>query len=96
MSVVCLGAELSPKQVNADIRTYTVKDSGENVLTRVNTSHVGKNISTKAVGRSAVNIITNEYKFKEGSASERAALLGTSPFFLARCKPLSPPPSCSL
>ena len=65
-----------PHQVNADIRTYIVKENGEKVLSQVNTSHVGKNISTKAVGRSAVNIVTNEYKFREGSTSERAALLG--------------------
>jgi transglutaminase 1 len=64
-------------EVNADIRTYIVKENGEKVLSQVNTSHVGKNISTKAVGRSAVNIVTNEYKFREGSTSERAALLAS-------------------
>ena len=63
-------------QVNADIRYYTVRNDGSSTLTRVNTTHVGKNISTKAIGSSAVNIITNEYKFREGSTSERAALLG--------------------
>jgi hypothetical protein len=63
-------------QVNADIRYYTVRNDGSSTLTRVNTTHVGKNISTKAIGSSVVNIITNEYKFREGSTSERAALLG--------------------
>ena len=61
--------------MNADIRSYVVKANGERVLTRVNTTHVGQNMSTKAVGSSAVNIVTNNYKFREGSASERAALL---------------------
>jgi hypothetical protein len=62
-------------EVNADIRYYTVRNDGSSTLTRVNTTHVGKNISTKAIGSSVVNIITNEYKFREGSTSERAALL---------------------
>lgn len=64
--------------MNADIRYYVVRGSGSAELTRVNTSHVGQNISTKAVGSSAVNIITDQYKFREGSTSERAALLGES------------------
>ena len=65
-------------QVNADIRYYTVSSNGRKQLTRVNTTHVGQNISTKAVGSSVVNIITNQYKFREGSTSERAAMLGES------------------
>ena len=36
----------------------------------------GIGCSWTPVGSSAVNIVTNEYKFREGSASERAALLG--------------------
>ena len=63
-------------QVNADIRYYTVHEDGSTTLARVNTTHVGKNISTKAVGSSDVNHITGEYKFREGSTSERAAMLG--------------------
>ena len=65
-------------QVNADIRSYVVRRNGEKVLTRVDTTQVGKNISTKAVGSSRVNIVTNDYKFPEGSKSERATLLGES------------------
>ena len=64
-----------PAQVNADIRYYTVNDDGTNTLTGVNTSHVGKNISTKAIGSNHRQDVTLEYKFKEGSTSERAALL---------------------
>ena len=66
----------SPLQVNADIRYYTVHADRTKTLTRVNTTHVGQNISTKAVGSRQVNIITWDYKFREGSSSERAALLG--------------------
>ena len=36
-------------QVNADIRYYTTQSDGTKILSRVNTSHVGKNISTKAI-----------------------------------------------
>ncbi len=64
------------KKVNADIRYYTVNEGSTNTLTRVNTSHVGKHISTKAVRGNHRQDITLEYKFKEGSTSERAALLG--------------------
>ena len=40
------------------------------------TRHVGKNISTKAIGSSRREDITHDYKFPERSLSERAALLG--------------------
>lgn len=63
-------------QVNADIRYYTVHEDGTQTLSRVNTNHVGKNISTKAVGSSNRQDVTLEYKFREGSSEERAALLG--------------------
>lgn len=62
--------------MNADIRYYTLRRGGDPFLTRVNRRHVGQYISTKAVGNNAVNDITNEYKFREGSMAERAALLG--------------------
>ena len=63
-------------QVNADIRYYTVNPDRTLTLTRVNSTHVGKNISTKAVGSYAREDVTLDYKFAEGSTSERAALLG--------------------
>lgn len=64
--------------MNADIRYYVIRGDNSRSLTRVNTRHVGKNISTKAVGSGNVNIITDTYKFHEGSTSERAALLGNN------------------
>ena len=51
-------------------------DDGTQVLSRVNTSHVGKNISTKAVGNNLRHDLTLDYKFKEGTTAERVALLG--------------------
>ena len=63
-------------QVNADIRYYTPHEDDTLELTRVVTTHVGKNISTKAIESDAREDITLQYKFAEGSTSERAALLG--------------------
>lgn len=77
--VVFLKSEVCFWQVNADIRRYILKENGERVLAQVNTTHVGKSISTKAVGSSNVHIVTNDYKFREGSESERATLLGGYP-----------------
>lgn len=51
---------------------------GTQVLSGVNTSHVGKQISTKAVGSGHLHDITSNYKFPEGSLAERAAVLGMS------------------
>ena len=62
--------------MNADIRYYTVNPDRTLTLTRVNSTHVGKNISTKALGSNAREDVTLGYKFAEGSTSERAALLG--------------------
>jgi len=58
------------------VRYYMVKADGTNVLSSVNTSHVGKKISCKAVGSGARQDLTLDYKFPEGSVEERAALLG--------------------
>ena len=64
--------------MNADVRLYTVMRDGTQVLSRVYTSHVGKQISTKAIGSGQRHDITSDYKFPEGSLEERAALLGMS------------------
>ncbi|XP_018414784.1 PREDICTED: protein-glutamine gamma-glutamyltransferase E-like [Nanorana parkeri] len=59
-------------EVNADRNTwiYYDKDVKEKVYT--NTEHVGKNISTKAVGSNERIDITENYKYPEGSEEERA------------------------
>ena len=62
-------------QVNADVCFYTAHDDGSQSLTRVNTSHMGKNISTKAAGSSKKEDITLDYKFLERYVSERVACL---------------------
>ena len=77
--------------MNADIRYYTINPDRTRTLTRVNSTHVGKNISTKAVGTNQREDVTLDYKFAERSTSERAALLGMSigreigGLFLLRC-----------
>ena len=63
-------------QVNADIRSYTVHKDGSQTLSQVNTYHVGKSISTKAIGSSRREDVTSNYKFEEGTVAERSALLG--------------------
>ena len=65
-------------QVNADVRTYVVNTDKSLTLVDVNTTHVGKKISTKAIGSADRQDVTDQYKFEEGSSSERAALLGKS------------------
>ena len=62
-------------QVNADVCFYTAHENGSQSLTQVNTSHIGKNISTKAVGSSKKEDITLDYKFLERYVSERVAWL---------------------
>ena len=68
--------------MNADKRYYTVHSNKRKELVYVETDVIGKNISTKAVGSSARHDITDEYKFKEGTTSERAALLCKKIFFI--------------
>ena len=63
-------------QVNADVRTYVVNTDKSLTLADVNVTHVGKKMSTKAIGSSDRQDVTDQYKFEEGSSSERAALLG--------------------
>jgi hypothetical protein len=62
--------------VNADVRKYVVNTDKSLTLVEVNTTHVGKQMSTKAIGSSDRHDVTDQYKFEEGSSSERAALLG--------------------
>ena len=62
--------------MNADVRTYVVNTDKSLTLADVNVTHVGKKMSTKAIGSSDRQDITDQYKFEEGSSSERAALLG--------------------
>ncbi|KAM9296689.1 protein-glutamine gamma-glutamyltransferase 6-like [Gastrophryne carolinensis] len=62
-------------EVNADRNTwiYYDKDFKEKVYT--DTEHVGKCISTKALGSDGRVDITDNYKYPEGSAEERAVYL---------------------
>ncbi|XP_063969739.1 protein-glutamine gamma-glutamyltransferase 4-like [Lytechinus pictus] len=71
-------------EVNADRVTWEVRKRKHNPDDPMSASFkhiglsnnsVGKNISTKAVGSDARNDVTSEYKFPEGSAEERAAVM---------------------
>ncbi|XP_038074044.1 protein-glutamine gamma-glutamyltransferase K-like [Patiria miniata] len=61
-------------EVNGDIVNWRVKRDRTTKVIKVNSSEVGKNISTKAVGSSDRQDLTMEYKHEEGSAAERAAV----------------------
>ena len=61
-------------EVNADLKYYSEVEHGKFQLSGSNTSLVGKNISTKAVGKRAREDVTSSYKYAEGTIAERAAL----------------------
>ncbi|XP_065196602.1 uncharacterized protein LOC135828093 [Sycon ciliatum] len=61
-------------EVNADHRLWVANKAGDYTLKRVLASHVGKEISTKALGSLERMDVTHLYKFEEGSIEERAAL----------------------
>ena len=70
-------SEFVISEVNADLNYhYQTKEGGEFKIMYSNTTHVGKKISTKAVGKRVREDLTDNYKYKEGTAAERAALLG--------------------
>ena len=65
-------------EVNADILTHLEKD-GKSIVVNSNTTEVGSLIATKKVGKDALEDITLEYKFKEGTVEERAAAAVKTP-----------------
>lgn len=67
-------SEFVISEVNADVK-YHVESASGFKLAQSNTYRVGKYISTKAVGSADREDITLHYKYPEGSAEERAALL---------------------
>ncbi|KAI4886614.1 hypothetical protein NFI96_012735, partial [Prochilodus magdalenae] len=58
-------------EVNADVVTWIVRSDSSKEKIRTDTSSVGQFISTKAVGSDKRLDITNQYKYPEGSKSER-------------------------
>ncbi|XP_071792486.1 protein-glutamine gamma-glutamyltransferase K-like [Asterias amurensis] len=73
-------------EVNGDIVNWEVKSSGDEFIRlRVKYHVVGRNISTKEVGKKGRRDLTLDYKYKDGSDEERAAVklaagYGTKPF----------------
>ena len=65
-------------EVNADILTHLEMD-GKSIVVNSNTTEVGSLIATKKVGKDALEDITLEYKFKEGTIEERAAAAVQAP-----------------
>ncbi len=65
-------------EVNADIKYHYRNKAGKFIVMGSDTKAVGTHISTKAVGLNTREDITLHYKYREGSAAERAALKGNS------------------
>ncbi|XP_077357690.1 coagulation factor XIII A chain [Festucalex cinctus] len=61
-------------EVNSDMVFYSRRKDGSMVPVRVNRSHIGRMVLTKAPGGWSRRDITDRYKFPEGSAEERTAL----------------------
>ncbi|XP_078092227.1 protein-glutamine gamma-glutamyltransferase 2-like [Mustelus asterias] len=59
-------------EVNADQVSWVLGRDGTKEKMRIETQHVGQNISTKSCGRDGRDDITHNYKYPEGSAKERA------------------------
>ncbi|XP_051887395.1 protein-glutamine gamma-glutamyltransferase 2-like [Pristis pectinata] len=58
-------------EVNADCVTWICSDKGKRMKVDSDTKHVGQKISTKCVGSDEREDITNNYKYPEGSNTER-------------------------
>ncbi|XP_030642560.1 protein-glutamine gamma-glutamyltransferase 2a [Chanos chanos] len=58
-------------EVNADVEEYIILSNGEEIKVSGSTTEVGKNISTKAVGKNEREDITHLYKYPEDSEEER-------------------------
>ncbi|XP_077399589.1 coagulation factor XIII A chain [Vanacampus margaritifer] len=61
-------------EVNSDMVFYSRRKDGTMELVKVNRSHIGRMVLTKAPGGSSHRDITDRYKFPEGSAEERTVL----------------------
>ncbi|XP_017284736.1 protein-glutamine gamma-glutamyltransferase E-like [Kryptolebias marmoratus] len=59
-------------EVNADCITWLILSNNDKIKVSTNTKNVGQCISTKAVGSLTRMDLTDTYKYKEGSAKERA------------------------
>lgn len=60
-----------PRQVNSDCVFYSRKNDGTLQTVKVNRTHVGRMVLTKAVGNETRRDITDQYKFAEGQWSHQ-------------------------
>lgn len=61
-------------EINSDVVFYSRRKDGTMEPVRVNSTHIGRMVLTKANGDMTRRDITNNYKFPEGSAEERTVL----------------------
>ncbi|XP_051927310.1 coagulation factor XIII A chain, partial [Hippocampus zosterae] len=78
-------------EVNSDVVFYSRGKDGSMQPVRVNRSHVGRMILTKAPGGSSRRDLTHQYKFPEGSAEERTVLEKAEAYSCKREKADLPP-----
>lgn len=65
-------------EVNADVIYYWKEEGSKDFQVRLHDKrYVGQNISTKDIGSDSRKDVTQDYKFREGTPEERAALAGT-------------------
>uniref|UniRef100_A0A803KJF6 protein-glutamine gamma-glutamyltransferase n=1 Tax=Xenopus tropicalis TaxID=8364 RepID=A0A803KJF6_XENTR len=86
-------------EVDADVIIYIVQDDGTVTKAGKRENDVGQLICTKAVGQKAMNDVTLEYKYKDGSSKERetyekarSKIRGSEFEAMSRALVSSPPP----
>ncbi|KAJ8268847.1 hypothetical protein COCON_G00114540 [Conger conger] len=73
-------------EVNSDVVFYKRDQSGNVVPVKVNSTHVGRKVLTKAIGRDQYDDITSQYKFAEGTEEERTVLQKAEEYGMGRTK----------
>ncbi|XP_041635652.1 coagulation factor XIII A chain [Cheilinus undulatus] len=83
-------------EVNSDVVFYSRSREGTMEPVKVNHSHVGRMVLTKAPGTMARRNITDQYKFPEGSTEERTVLEKAEEYGCKREKSELPPADVDL
>ncbi|XP_077598178.1 coagulation factor XIII A chain [Stigmatopora nigra] len=83
-------------EVNSDMVFYSRRKDGTLEPVKVNRSHVGRKVLTKAAGAQTSRDITDQYKFSEGSGEERTVLEKAETYNCQREKSRLPPADVDL
>ncbi|XP_061664425.1 coagulation factor XIII A chain isoform X2 [Syngnathoides biaculeatus] len=77
-------------EVNSDMVFHSRKKDGSTTVVKVNRTHIGRMVLTKATGGSGRRDVTDQYKFPEGSAEERTVLEKAEAYSCGREKSVLP------